>query len=122
MYKTQFDLLQKIESLYSDIVRMTAQIDLDKEEHEQILTQRDILINEVAALQKQRAGLEPGANNIEINDIERRIQSLILAALSDSQTLIEKVEELQVSLKKEILGSQKSVQAAKAYAAHSNYH
>jgi chromosome segregation ATPase len=121
VYKTQFEILQKIEKLYSDIVRITAQIDLDNEEYEQILRQREELLNEVAQLQKQRAGLELGASQAQISEVEQKIQALILAALSDSEVLIEKAKELHDSLKKEISGAQKSMQAAKAYAAHSNY-
>ena len=121
MYNTQFELLQRIESLYSDIVRITTQINLENDDHQQILTQREALISEVATLQKQKSGLELGASTVEISEIEKRIQGLILAALSDSEILMEKAEELHASLKIEISGSKKSVQAAKAYAAHSNY-
>ena len=120
MYRTQFEALKKIESLYSDIVRLSSQIDLDGDEHEQVLKQREPLINEVSELQKQQAVLELGASIEQIREVEQKIQKLVLAALSDSQSLMERAQELHDFYQKELSGAQKSVQAAKAYAAHSN--
>jgi len=120
VYRTQFEALKKIESLYSDIVRLSSQIDLDGDEHEQVLKQREPLINEVSELQKQQAVLELGASIEQIREVEQKIQKLVLAALSDSQSLMERAQELHDFYQKELSGAQKSVQAAKAYAAHSN--
>jgi len=120
-YTTQIEILQKIEELYSRIAQITAQIDFERENHEEILTQRENLLSEIISLQKQRENLELGASVEQIRSSERKIKSLILAILSDSEPLMEQAQTLHVSIKKELEGIQTANKAAQSYAAHNAY-
>jgi transcriptional regulator with AAA-type ATPase domain len=117
MYSTQFELLQRIEELYSDIARITAQVDFEQENHEEILVEREKILNEIVSLQKQRQNLELGASVQQINERELKIRTLILAILSDSDPLLEEARVQHGVLKEKLSKVQTASRAAKSYAA-----
>jgi uncharacterized protein YoxC len=117
-YATQFEILQRIEDLYSQISRITAQIDFEKENHEQILNERQKLLDEITSLQKLFGNLEPGASAEKINAIEERIKVLLMGILSDSEMLLERSQVLQDSIKEELSKITITSNAAKSYAAY----
>jgi len=114
---TQFEILKKIEELYSDIARITAQIDFELENQEEILLERERIINEIVLLQKQRDNLELGASVKQINECELRIRTLILAILSDTDPLLEQARFEHGVLKEKLSKVQTASRAARSYAA-----
>jgi hypothetical protein len=117
-YKTQFEILRKIEELYSEISRITSQINLSQNNHEQIISEREKLFAEILLLQGQKNNLALGADFEEIKKCEQKIKALILSIMSDSQPIMEESQSLLVSMKAEIAKVSTVNQAVKSYAVY----
>jgi hypothetical protein len=118
MNETQFEMLKKIEELYSEIYRITTHINLENDESEQILVQRESLLNEVTLLQKNLSRYPLGATYEQVEEIKHRIKSRILSVMADSTSLLEQAQILHANLKEKIANTQGSNRAAQGYAAH----
>jgi len=117
-YATQIDVLKKIEELYSEIFRITSQLDVKQDEHERILIRRQELLDEVISLQEHRKTLPLGAEPQQISEREKKIKAIILSVMSDSALIMEASKVLRDSIKEELSKMSVAGNAAKAYAAH----
>jgi len=117
-YAAQIDVLKRIEELYSEISRITSQLDVEQDGHEQVLIRRQELLDEVISLQERRKALPLGADPQQINECEKRIKATILSVLSDSSLIMEASKFLRDSIKEELTKMSAAGKAAKAYAAH----
>jgi len=117
-YATQIDVLKKIEELYSEVSRITSQLDIEQDDHERMLIRRQELLDEVISLQERRKSLPLGANSQQISECEKKIKAIILSVLSDSSLIMEASRFLRDSIKEELSKMSTAGKAAKAYAAH----
>jgi len=117
-YSAQIDVLKRIEELYSEISRITSQLDIEQDDGERILIRRQELLDEVISLQERRKSLPPGADSQQISECEKRIKAIILSVMSDSALILEASKFLRDSIKEELSKMSVAGKAAKAYAAH----
>jgi hypothetical protein len=118
MNETQFEILKKIETTYTEIARLTAQINIEDNQSSKDLSAREKLLNEVDSLQKKADNSPLGADESQIKEIKQRIKSLILTAMSDSVMLLEEANTLRDTMKEEISKITTTNKAAQGYAAH----
>jgi len=117
-YAAQIDVLKRIEELYSEISRITSQLDIEQDDREQVLVRRQELLDEVISLQEHRKTLPLGADSHQISECEKRIKATILSVMSDSALIMEASTFLRDSIKEELSKMSVAGRAAKAYAAH----
>lgn len=116
-YATKIEVLEKIRELYSDIQRITYQIDFNGDEYEQIVAQREKLFGEILTLQEQKDTLPLGASAEQISECEQKIKFLIMSILADTSPILEKSINLRDSMEKELSKVTTLNKAAKSYAA-----
>jgi hypothetical protein len=116
-YATKIEVLEKIRELYSDIQRITYQIDFNGDEYEQIVAQREKLFGEILILQEQKDTLPLGAGAEQISECEQKIKFLIMSILADTSPILEKSINLRDSMEKELSKVTTLNKAAKSYAA-----
>jgi hypothetical protein len=117
-YATQIEVLKKIEELYSEISRITSQLDIEEDSHEEILIRRQKLLDEIISLQERKKTLPIGTDLHQINECEGRIKALILSIMSDSTLILEAAKILSDSIKEELSKMSTARRAAKGYAAY----
>jgi len=119
MLETQFEILKKVEELYSEIARITTLIDLEQDDTAgKFIIQRENLFNEIVALKRKQENLPLGASQEQIDEIDEKIKSLILSIMADSASLIEKAKALHASMKEEISKLSTANKAAQSYAVY----
>ena len=117
-YGTQIEVLEEIRKLYSEIQRITSQINIENNEYEQIVIMREKLFDEISVLQKQKDKLPSGASPQNLSKCEQEIKSLIMSIIADTSPILEKSINLRDSMKKELSKITTVNKAAQSYAAH----
>ena len=118
MNNTQFEILKKIEQSYQEISRLTAQLNMENDDAEQIISRRGKLLSEIDLLKKEQNNLPLGASGEEMTKIEKRIKALVLSVMTDSALLLEQSKVLHASMKEEISKLSTANKAAQSYAAY----
>ena len=117
-YTTQTEVLEKIVELYSEILRITSQIDFANDEYERIVKLREKLFDEISALQKKRDSLPSGASVQKLAEYERKVQTLIMSIIADTSPILEKSINMRDAIKEELSKVSAATKAAKCYAAN----